>query len=183
MMTTATHSPVTTGTWSIDPVHSVAGFRVKHFGITWLRGKFDEFALDLTVTEDGAARLEGSTPVQSIAFPNEQLHGHLMSPEFFDAELHPRLTFSSDEVVLAEDGTATVRGELTMRGTTRPVELTGRWSGPVQGMAGEERIGLEIAGEVDRFDFGIAWDAKLTGGHDVVGRTVRLEGEFELVRQ
>ena len=180
-MTTATALPITAGTYTSDPVHSVVNFRVRHFGITWLRGGFSEFDIKLSAGDDGVV-LEGSVPVEKIQFPNEQLHGHLMSPDFFDAQLHPTLSFRSTDVTLAEGGEATIRGEITMRGVTKPIELTGTWSGPVQGMGGEDRIGLDIAGELDRHDFGIAWEAKLAGGQDVLGRRVRLEGEFELVR-
>jgi len=179
---TATATRIPTGTWTLDPVHSVASFRVRHFGLTWLRGTFSEFSLALAASEDGALQLEGSTPVQSIAFPNEHLHGHLMGPDFFDAQLHPTLTFRSTSIDLAADGTATVNGELTLRGTTRPIELRGAWSGPLEGLGGDERIGLELAGDLDRFDYGISWAANLPGGADVVGRKVRIEGEFELVR-
>ena len=180
-MTTATATRLNTGTWTLDPVHSVAAFRIKHFGLTWLRGTFRDFALSASVADDGSIALEGSTPVQSIAFPNEQLHGHLMSPDFFDAELHPHVTFSSTSVDLAEDGTATVLGELTMRGVTKPIELRGSWSGPVEGLGGDTRFGLELEGELNRFDFGIAWAANLPGGNEVLAKTVRIEGEFELV--
>ncbi len=181
-MTTATVTPVAAGAWTLDPVHSVASFRVRHFGINWLRGGFKEFDLTLTAAEDGTLTITGSAPVQSISFPNEQLHGHLMSPDFFDAELHPKLTFTSTSVELAADGTAVVRGDLTLRGTTNPVELTGTWSGPIEGMAGDTRIGLEIGGDIDRNAYGISWAAKLSGGQDVVGGIVRIEGEFELVK-
>jgi polyisoprenoid-binding protein YceI len=187
-MTTTPVSPAATvagslpaGTWAIDPVHSVVGFRVRHFGINWLRGGFGQFDVQLQVDEDGM-RLAGSTPVQSISFPNEQLHGHLMGPDFFDAELHPTLSFESDDVQLAADGSVTVRGSLTMRGTTHPIELVGTWSGPVEGMAGDTRIGLELSGEVDRHAYGISWGAKLAGGQDVVGGSVRIDAELELVR-
>ena len=181
-MTTATTTPVPTGTWTTDPVHSVVSFRVRHFGINWLRGGFNEFDVKLEATDAGDLTLAGSVPVQSISFPNEQLHGHLMSPDFFDAELHPTLSFESTDVTLAADGTATVRGNLTLRGTTNPVELTGTWSGPVQGMAGDDRIGIELQGEVDRTAYGISWAAQLAGGQDVVSGKVILGAELELVR-
>ncbi len=182
-MTTATASPIATGTWAVDPVHSVLAFTVRHFGINWLRGGFKEFDTSLTVAEDGAIALAGSTPVQSISFPNEQLHGHLMSPDFFDAELHPTLSFESTDVTLAADGTATVRGSLTLRGTTNPVELAGTWSGPVEGLAGDQRIGLVLAGEIDRTAYGINWNAKLAGGQDAVAPKVKISAELELVQQ
>ena len=181
-MSTATATPVAAGTWSVDPVHSVLAFKVRHFGLTWLRGGFNEFDVQLTAAEDGALQLAGSTPVQSISFPNEQLHGHLMSPDFFDAELHPTLSFESTDIQLESDGTATVRGNLTLRGTTNPIELTGSWTGPVEGMGGDERIGLELRGAVDRTAYGISWAATLAGGQDVVGAKVLLEAELELVR-
>lgn len=182
-MTAATTQRVETGTWSLDPLHSVASFRIKHFGLTWLRGRFDEFELTLTSAEDGSLSIEGSTPVESIAFPNEKLHGHLMSPDFFDAELHPQVTFTSTSVDFAEDGTAVVRGDLTMRGTTNPIELTGTWSPALEGLGGDTRLGLELAGELDRFVYGLTWAANLPGGAEVLSKAVKLEGEFELVRQ
>lgn len=182
-MTTAATTMIPTGTWTIDPVHSVADFRVRHFGVAWLRGSFDEFDLQLTADDDGRIRLEGAAPVERVSFPNEQLRGHLMGPDFFDAQLHPQITFRSTDVDLAGDGTATARGELTIKGTTVPVELRGSWAGPVEGLAGEQRIGLELAGEIDRTAFGIDWQANLATGQEVVSRGVKLQGEFELTLQ
>lgn len=180
---TTTIARIAAGTWALDPVHSVVGFRVKHFGLTWLRGTFNEFQLTATASDDSSISISGSTPVQSIAFPNDQLHGHLMSPDFFDAELHPTLTFQSTSVDLADDGSATIIGDLSLRGTTKSVTLVGTWAGPLVGLGGDTRLGLEIAGEIDRNDFGISWAAQLPGGADVLARTVKLEGEFELVQQ
>lgn len=182
-MTTATSTStiIPTGTWSLDPVHSVASFRVKHFGITWLRGTFDAFDLTLTADAHGSVAVTGGAPVESVNFPNEQLHGHLMSPDFFDQQMHPRIQFASTDVALSPDGTAVVRGDLTIKGATHPVELGGTWSGPIEGLGGETRIGLEITGEIDRDAYGVSWAATLPTGQDVVAKGVRLEGEFELV--
>ena len=181
-MTTATSPAIATGTWTVDPVHSSVGFRVKHFGLTWLRGGFDSFDLVAKVDEDGAMQLEGSTDVETINFTNPQLKGHLLSPDFFDAQLHPKLTFTTTSVDLKEDGTAVVEAELTLKGTTKPVTLTGTWAPAIEGMAGDVRFGLELGGEIDRFDYDISWAAQLASGADVVARKVRLEGEFELVK-
>jgi polyisoprenoid-binding protein YceI len=182
-MTTATSTRIETGTWSLDPVHSVAGFRVKHFGLTWLRGKFNEFELQLVVGDDGQYQITGGAPVEAISFPNEQLHGHLMSPDFFDVQLHPRIEFASTKVELADDGTAAIEGTLTIKGTALPVSLNGTWSGPVEGLGGDTRIGLEVTGEIDRDAYGVSWQAQLPTGQDVVSRAVKLEGEFELALQ
>ena len=181
-MSTATESPISTGTWSLDHVHSSVNFRVRHFGLTWLRGGFSEFDLLVNVDEAGAIVLEGSTNVDTINFTNEQLKGHLLSPDFFDAQLHPKLTFKSTSVDFAADGTATVVADLTLKGTTKSVTLTGAWSAPTEGLGGDTRFGLELGGEIDRNDLDISWAAQLASGADVVGRKVRLEGEFELVK-
>lgn len=179
---TLSSTKIDAGTWSLDPVHSTANFKVKHFGLTWLRGSFPEFDLTATVDESGAVALEGGTATEKISFANPQLHGHLMSPDFFDAELHPRLNFSSSDVQLNEDGSAVVQGKLTLRGTTNDITLTGNWTPPLEGLGGDIRFGLELAGEIDRNDYGISWHASLPNGADVVGRTVKIEGEFELVQ-
>ncbi|MCW2956356.1 MAG: YceI family protein [Thermoleophilia bacterium] len=182
-MSTATLSTLAPSTtWNADPVHSTVAFRVRHFGLTWLRGGFQEFTLAASVDDQGALKLEGTSPVDSISFPNEQLKGHLMAPDFFDAQMHPTLSFTSTSVDLADDGTATVIADLTLRGTTKPVTLTGRWAAPTEGLAGDTRFGLELAGEINRHDFGISWAAQLGNGADVVAPTVKIEGEFELVQ-
>lgn len=182
-MSSSTLTRIPVGTWGLDPVHSVASFRVKHFGLTWLRGGFTAFDLQLTADEDGALRITGGADVEAISFPNEQLHGHLMSPDFFDAQLHPRIDFTSTSVDLREDGTAVIEGELTIKGTTLPARLGGTWSGPVEGLGGEQRIGLELEGEIDRDAYGVSWQAALPTGQEVVSKAVKLEGEFELALQ
>jgi polyisoprenoid-binding protein YceI len=182
-MSVSTPVRIPAGTWGLDPVHSVASFRVRHFGITWLRGGFTAFDLQLTATEDGSFELTGGADVEAISFPNEQLHGHLMSPDFFDAQLHPRIDYRSTSVDLREDGTAVIEGELTIKGTTLPATLRGTWSGPVEGLGGEARIGLELEGEIDREAFGVSWNAALPTGQEVVSKAVKLEGEFELALQ
>jgi polyisoprenoid-binding protein YceI len=171
------------GTWAADTVHSMVTFKVRHFGIAWVQGGFGDFTTQLTITESGDMQLTGSSPVSAISFTNEQLVGHLMSPDFFDAQLHPTISFTSSDIELSADGSARVAGDLTMRGVTKPIELTGTWSGPLEDLYGAQRLGLELAGDIDRYDFGISWAANLPSGADVVGRTVRLEGAFELVQQ
>lgn len=183
-MTTATtpQTAITSGTWSIDKTHSQLSFRVHHLGISWLRGGFADFDVTFTASEDANHRLSGTTQVNSISFPNEQLHGHLMSPDFFDAQLHPQLTFESENVTLDETGTATVHGSLMLRGITHPITLKGTWTHPIEGMGGDTRFGLTLTGELDRHAYGISWNAKLAGGGDVVGGKVFVDAALELVR-
>lgn len=181
-MNTALLPVIAAGTWTADPVHSSAGFRIKHFGLTWLRGSFTEFDVTLTSSDDGIS-ISGSTPVSSISFRNEQLAGHLQSPEFFDAQLHPGISFHAAQLALNDDGSLSGQGSLTMRGVTRDVELAGTWSGAIEDMSGGQRIAIDLTTTIDRTLWGISWNAKLAGGNDVVGNTVQIDGSFELVQQ
>lgn len=183
MATATAHSAqLAQGTWKVDQLHSEAAFQVRHFGLTWLRGRFDEFDVNLSVDENGELQLLGSAPVSKIGFPNDMLAGHLQSPEFFDAQLHPEISFSASDVALEADGQCKVGGELTIKGTTKPVTLEGTWSGPIVDPFGNDRVSLELSGDIDRFDYGVSWSSNLPKGGDVLGRKVRLQGSFELVR-
>src|SRR5687767_10440486 len=121
---------VPAGTWTIDPVHSRAEFAVKHSGIATFRGHFTEVAATL---EDGI--LSGSVDVASVEVPVAQLKGHLQSPDFFDAEAHPQITFRASDLDVDGDR-LTVRGELTMKGVTRALEATGTFAGPTHYLDG-----------------------------------------------
>src|SRR4051794_4443621 len=121
-MTTIT-TPLS-GTYTADPVHSSFGFSVRYQGVSLFRGTLGDVSATLA---DG--RLEGTAQVESISIRTpEQFRAHVLSGEFFDADNHPTVTFTSTDVDLAEDGTAKVAGELTIKGITRPVEATGTWT-------------------------------------------------------
>ena len=168
---------VPTGTWITDPVHSSIGFAVRHMGVTPFRGGFSRFEAKLA---DG--RLEGTTPVETIVTDDENLTGHLLSPDFFDAERHPELRFSSTEI-RREEGKVVVSGELTLKGVTKPVELHGTITGPLADPYGGTRLGLELETTIDRHEFGIDWNAPLPSGEPVVGSDVELVAQFELVKE
>src|SRR5215218_8425811 len=124
-MTAITTTPVPTGTtWTADTVHSTVGFAVKHMVVSTFRGRFEDYAATLTANEDGTLRLEGRVSADSIAVKDETLAAHLKAPDFFDTERHPDITFSST-LVRAENGSLVVDGELTIKGTTRPIEARG----------------------------------------------------------
>ena len=168
---------VPTGTWASDPVHSSLDFAVKHMGVTPFRGGFKEFEAGLV---DG--RLSGAAPVESIQTDDENLTGHLLSPEFFDAERHPVLRFESTEIRRQGDD-VTVDGTLTLKGVTQPVELHGTITGPLSDPYGGTRLGLELETTVDRTRFGIDWNADLPSGGRVLADDVKLTAQLELVQQ
>src|SRR5438132_11853786 len=117
----ATKPFVPAGTWTADPVHSNVAFEVGYAGVNTFRGSFREF----TATLSGDS-LAGSAKVASVDVKDEQLNGHLQTPDFFDAERHPEISFRADRLVLDDAGAVTGAGELTIKGVTKPVELKGR---------------------------------------------------------
>jgi polyisoprenoid-binding protein YceI len=164
-----------TGTFAADPVHSHVGFEVP-YAVATFSGEVPEFTASLV---DG--HLEGSAKIQSLRLKDENLQAHVLSPEFFDAERHPVLTFSGD---LARDGDkATIDGEITIKGITQPATLTGTVVGPTVDHFGATRIGLTLETVVDRTAFGIKWNMPLPNGEPALGNEVTLKADLTLVAQ
>ncbi|WP_217915512.1 YceI family protein [Miltoncostaea marina] len=183
MSTTAQQAAtaVPTGVWQADPVHSAFEFSVKHMVVATFRGSLPDFEATLTGAEDGTATLEAVGRVASIVTQDENLTGHLQSPDFFDAQRHPEATYRGTEVV--RDGDAlTVRGELTLKGVTRPLELRGTIAGPVVGLGDAEVIAVELEGQIDRTEYGLNWNAPLPGGGFVLSNTVTMTARLEMRR-
>ena len=173
----ATATPLT-GTYTVDPIHSSFGFAVKYQGVSVFRGTLDE--VDATLA---GGRLDGTAKVEAISIRTpEQFRAHVLSPEFFDAANHPEVRFVSDELDLREDGTATVAGELTIKGITRPVTLQAAVTGPVTDPYGNERYGLALEAVIDRTAFGLDWNAPLPGGGFALANDVTLKAELSLVK-
>jgi polyisoprenoid-binding protein YceI len=177
MSTTAVVEAIPTGIWKSDPVHSSVGFAVQHMGVSPFRGALLDFEAIL-----GGDQLVGTARVESISTLDENLTGHLLSPEFFDAERHPELRFESGEIRRDGDGLV-VSGDLTLKGVTRPVELRGTITGPVADPYGKQRVGLELGTTIDRTDFGIDWNADLPSGGKVLADEVELTARLELVQE
>jgi polyisoprenoid-binding protein YceI len=176
MSTTEQTVGVPTGTWTLDPVHSDIGFAVRYSGIGTFRGTFADFDASLV---DG--RLEGTAKVASVQVDDENLAGHLQSPDFFDAERHPELRFVSSAIERDGDRVS-VRGELTLRGVTQAVEIAGTVSGPLENAYGQQRLGLDVETTVNRHDFGISWNAELPGGGQALADDVVISANLALVQ-
>lgn len=167
------------GTWAADPVHSHVSFEVAYAGVNTFRGSFTDFAATLT-----GAGLEGSAKVASVDVKDEQLAGHLQSPDFFDAARHPEISFRATELVRGPRDTVTGTGELTIKGVTKPITLSGTIApAPAVDPFGRERLGLRLEATVDRTEYGVSWNAPNQGGGDYLGTDVRLVAELALVRQ
>jgi polyisoprenoid-binding protein YceI len=174
--TNATGLPI--GTWTLDPTHSSASFAVKHMVVATFRGRFESFDATLTVTEDGA-ELVGTVDAGSIVVKDENLKGHLGSPDFFDIEQHPQLVFRSTDI--RRDGDElTLEGELTIKGNTHPVTAKGEIAGPHENIAGKTGLGLTLETSIDRTQFGLNWNAPLPKGGFALAEDVKLTVELEL---
>src|SRR5207248_1974040 len=162
------------GTYNLDPIHSTFGFAITHNGVSKFRGQFDQVDARL---EDGV--LVGTARVDSVKTALPDLKDHLLSPDFFDAVQTPTITFRSSDVRIAEDGTVELRGDLTIRGVTKPVTATGSYAYGV-GISGAEVVGLDLEAGIDRRDYGLTWQAELPKGGEVLGWEVKLEVHLEL---
>jgi polyisoprenoid-binding protein YceI len=174
-----TVTPTLTGTWELDPVHSSVAFEVGYMAGTF-KGEFHENTAELAV--DGVlARLEGSAKVASVDVKDENLGTHLQSPDFFDAEQHPELRFNAEDIDLS-GSEVSAPGELTIKGVTRPVEVSGTVSAPLVDAYGNDRIGLRLTAAVNRTDFGVSWNMPLPSGEPALSDDVRIVTDLQFVR-
>jgi polyisoprenoid-binding protein YceI len=176
-----TAATISAGTWESDPVHSSVGFEVKYLGAARFRGEVSGFAGELRV-EDGSAQLSGSGLVASLKTKDENLDAHLQSPDFFDSERHPDISFRSTDVTFTGGTGVRVEGELTIKGVTNPVTLAGTVAGPTVGLDGREKLGLELTTTIDRTEFGVSWNAPLPGGGLTLANDVALKANLLFAR-
>ncbi len=164
-----------TGTWNADPVHSDIGFAIDYMAGTF-RGSFSRVEARLV---DG--RLAGAAEVASVQVKDPNLEAHLQSPEFFDAERHPRLTFAANDVSVSGSD-VTIAGEITIKGHTEPIELRGTIGEPIADPYGNERFGLRLETTIDRTKFGVDWNAPLPTGRPALSNDVTITAELQLVK-
>jgi polyisoprenoid-binding protein YceI len=176
---TPTEVGVPQGTWALDTTHSSASFAVKHMVVATFRGRFEEFDATLTVGEDGEASLLGVVKADSIVVKDENLAGHLKSPDFFDTERHPEIRFAST-AIRREGADLVVDGDLTIKGTTRRVEARGTITDPVETLGYAEKIGVTLEAIIDRTAYGLNWNAPLPKGGVALADDVKLIVELEL---
>jgi polyisoprenoid-binding protein YceI len=166
---------VPAGTWTVDPVHSVAGFAVRHMMVGTFRGEFSE--IDATLTD---GKLLGKVKVASLQIKDEKLKGHLFSPDFFDAERYPEIIYESSSMTV-NDGVLSSEGTITLKGASTPVTATGRLAGPAVTLGDLVKIGLDLETTVNREAVGLNWNAPLPKGGFVLGHDVTISVTLELV--
>ena len=165
---------VPSGAWTVDPVHSSASFSVRHMMVGTFRGEFADIDASLT---DG--KLVGKVKVPSLVIKQENLKGHLLSPDFFDAEKFPEIVFESSALTIDGD-TLTAQGTLTITDKTVPVVATGRIAGPVVTLGDVEKIGIDLETTIQTESVGLSYNAPLPKGGVVLGDTVTITVTLEL---
>ncbi len=179
-ITTDTRQALPVGSWSLDSVHSTIGFEVDYLGGAF-RGQFREVDAKLEAEGDTPV-LTGSAKVASADLKDENLAAHIQSPDFFDAERYPELSFESSEIDRAGDQ-VTVRGGITIKGVEKPVELTGTIAEPITDYTGNEKLSVKLDTTVDRTEFGVNWNIPLPDGKPALADEVKLSAELFFVKE
>jgi polyisoprenoid-binding protein YceI len=169
MSTITTEKSAPAGSWIADPVHSHVSFEIAYAGTNTFRGSFRDYTASM---QDGV--LTGTAQVASVDVKDEQLNGHLLTPDFFDAERFPEIGFRTSDLA---------SGELTIKGVTRPVEISAAVSEPNVDPFGRERVGITLEATVDRNEFGVSWNAPNQGGGNYLGDDVTIKAELALIKQ
>lgn len=166
-------------TWTIDKNHSKVGFNVTHMGVSEVEGKFNEFDGTVLAKSDdfNGAVIEFTSKTASIDTDNEKRDGHLKSPDFFEAEKYPETKFKG--TLVKDGGKYKLKGDLTMHGVTKPVELDVTYGGTVDTGKGK-KAGFKLTGKVNRKDYGLKWDNKVPTGELIVSDDVEIVAKIEL---
>lgn len=174
-------------TWKIDPTHSEINFKVKHLVVSTVRGHFNNFDATIETNKEdfSDAKISFEADIKSINTNNEQRDAHLKSVDFFDAENHPKMTFKSTNVKVISDHEMEVKGKLTLRGVSKEVTLNVIYNGVVSGFGDVKVAGFEISTRLNRFDYGLQWNALTEAGGVVVSNEVKIEiqAEFNKVNE
>jgi len=163
--------------WKIDPAHSEVNFKVKHLVVSTVTGHFDQFDATIEANKEdfSDAVVKFEADISSINTKNGQRDGHLKSPDFFDAANYPKMRFVSKSVKPVSDHELKITGDLTLRGVTKEVVLDVVYNGTVAGFGGNLVAGFEIRTKLNRFEFGLQWNALTEAGGVTVGNEVRVE--------
>ena len=171
-------------TWSVDPAHSTAIFRVKHFGASWQYGRFNDISgtLVLDDADPSKSTIELTIKTDSVDTNNQKRDDHLKSPDFFNAAQYPTMTFKSTSVEVTGKESAKLYGDLTIRGVSKPAVLAVEFQGSAKSPWGTTNYGFNGTTKINREDWGLNWNAALESGGWLVGKEVQIDIELELVQ-
>jgi len=177
-ITTASITALPTGTWTVDPAHTEVGFTARHLMVTKVRGQFKDVEGTVTVAEPfSASQVQATVKLASVDTGSADRDAHLKGADFFDVENNPEMTFVSTEV--SED---TLKGDLTIKGVTRPVEFDLEFGGVATDPWGNTKAGFEATTEINRKDFGLEWNVALEGGGVLVSEKIKVKLDVQLLK-
>jgi polyisoprenoid-binding protein YceI len=180
-LTTTPQTSIPTGTWTVDRVHSSVEFHVKHLGISTVKGQFTDFEGTLEVTPEGS-RAYGTVKVGSVDTREPQRDAHLRSPDFFDVDRYPEISFQSTEIRALDEDEFEIEGDLTIHGVTQRVTLTATLEGSGADMNDNQRVGISAAAQIKRSDYEMKFNAALGSGNMVVSDKVKILLDISAVR-
>jgi polyisoprenoid-binding protein YceI len=185
MTTTSLHPKYMVGTWKLEPVHSEVSFQVRHLAISKVRGKFEKFDVTIVTAEDPKdSTIEATIDVSSVNTGQEARDNHLRSGDFFQVEEHHNIIFKADGAGITLHGDDfTIVGDLTLRGVTQSVTLTGELGGVIDDPYGSVRAGATASTKINRQDFGVSWNAALEAGGFTLGDDVTINLDLQVVLQ
>lgn len=180
-MSTATVAP--TGTWNVDASHSKVGFSVKHLGIATVRGEFTEFEGVLEIGDDlASSRAFGTVKTASVDTSEEARDQHLRAPDFFNAEANPEITFESTAIEPLDEETLKITGNLTINGVTQEESFHADIQGTEVDPWGNDRVGLEVTGQISRGDYEMTFNQVLGSGNVLVSDKVKIAIDVSAVK-
>src|SRR4051812_36912973 len=184
MSATIATTVIPAGTWTVDPAHSKVGFAVKHMGIATVRGEFTEFDGTLEIAGDlSSAKAYGTVKAASVDTNEPQRDAHLRSADFFDADTYESLAFESTRIDAIDEDTYRIVGNLTLHGVTNELALTAEINGVDVDPYGNEKVGLEITGQLSRADYGMKFNQALGSGNMLVADKVKLTLDISAAKQ
>ena len=172
---------VSRGSWSVDPAYSTIEFRVKYMMIQTVRGRFRDFEGAIVAGDEPS--VSGSIRVASLETLNEERDAHLRSPDFFDAAQFPELSFESTSIEALDDEEFRITGRLTIHGVTNDIVLHADYQGTDIDPYGNERVGLEVTGQLSRGDYDMKFNQALGSGNVLVADKVKLALDISAVKQ
>ncbi len=170
--------------WNIDPSHSELTFKIKHLMMTNVTGHFGSFtgSLESSGATFTDSKVQFTAQIASINTKNDQRDAHLRSPDFFDADKHPSLTFVSEHFTSNGGNDYSVSGMLTIKGISQKIVLAAEYEGTQKDPWGNEKVGFSLSAKINRKDFGLSWNAPLEAGGLLVGEEVKISAEIQLVK-
>ncbi len=169
--------------WAIDPTHSEITFKVKHLMISNLKGEFRNFQANIDGEDFTKSTISANIDTSSISTNNNDRDTHLKSPDFFEVETYPEITFVSTSIKKVDEVEFKLVGNLTIKGITKEITLDAEFGGFMKDPYGNEKAGFSINGKLNRKDFGLNWNTALEAGGIMVGNEIKINAEVQFIKQ